>query len=121
MKKIYWLFGVLTFVIGQPLLFYQLELGLNILLGMSVPIVMSYINLEVIEYLSKTKGAVTTLGFNMIQFITKSIFMVGMTYLGVAVLNLDFRIYVPLLSFTWFTFHVLEAFFTQKIIESSWK
>jgi hypothetical protein len=44
-----------------------------------------------------------------------------MTYLGVAVLNLDFRIFIPILCFTWFTFHVLEAFFTQKIIESSWK
>jgi|TARA_R100001163_G_C5045276_1_gene182651 hypothetical protein len=121
MKKIYILFGLLSFVLGQPLLFYNEKLGLTILLGTLVPIVMSYINLEVIEYISNTKGNQLTLGFNMIQFITKSIFMVGMTYLGVAVLELDFRIYIPILSFTWFTFHVLEAFFTQKIIEGSWK
>jgi hypothetical protein len=121
MKKIYWLFGLLTFVIGQPLLLYYPKIGLNILMGMLVPIVMSYINIEIIDYLSRTKGHFITFGFNMIQFITKSIFMVGMTYLGVVVLELDFRIFVPILSFTWFTFHVLEAFFTQKIIESSWK
>ena len=121
MKKIYLLFGLLSFVLGQPLLFYNQEMGLTILLGILVPIVMSYINIEVIEHISKTKGHQLTLGFNMIQFISKSIFMIGMTYLGVAVLNLDFRIFIPILRFTWFTFHVLEAFFTQKIIESSWK
>ena len=110
------IFGLLTFCIGQPLLFFKQELGFTVLLGMLVPTVMSYINIEVIEYLSKTRGNLITFGFNMVQFLTKTIFMCMMTYIGISVLELNATLYISLLCTTWFTFHVLEAFFTQQII-----
>jgi len=34
-----------------------------------------------------------------------------MTYMGISVLEFDFRIYVPMLAFVWFMSHVAEAFY----------
>ena len=44
----------------------------------------------------------------MMQFIVKSIFLCSLTYLGVKIIKLDFRIFVPLLCLTWFVFHLVE-------------
>ena len=39
--------------------------------------------------------------------------MLFMTYIGVSVLEFDFRIYVPILSFVWFMTHIVEAFYVN--------
>ena len=59
------------------------------------------------------KGNSIALGWNMMGFLTKSVFMLFMTYMGVSVLEFDFRIYVPILSFVWFMTHIVEAFVIQ--------
>ena len=39
--------------------------------------------------------------------------MLFMTYMGIIVLELNFKIYVPILSFVWFMTHIAEAFYIQ--------
>ena len=86
---------------------------------MLAPAFMIHINIQLIERLSKEKGNLMAFGFNMMQFIVKSIFLCSLTYLGVKIIKLDFRIFVPLLCLTWFVFHLIEAFFTNSLIKKS--
>ena len=118
-KNICFYFCILIFVLGQPLLFIDFNTGASIFLGMLAPAIMSYINIQLIERLSKEKGNLMAFGFNMMQFIVKSIFLCSLTYLGVKIIKLDFRIFVPLLCLTWFVFHLIEAFFTNSLIKKS--
>jgi len=115
-KKIYIFFGIFMFLLGFPLTFFYHQLGSVLFLGVLIPTLVSYINLEVIDWLNKNYDIFITFGFNMIQFIVKTIFMLLMVYIGVKIMNFDFRIYVPVLCLTWFFFHILEAFYTQNII-----
>ena len=115
-KKIYIFFGLFMFLLGFPLTFFYPQLGSVLFLGVLIPTLVSYINLEVIDWLNKHYDIFITFGFNMIQFIVKTIFMLLMVYIGVKIMNFDFRIYVPVLCLTWFFFHILEALYTQNII-----
>ena len=115
-KKIYIFFGLFMFLLGFPLTFFYPQLGSVLFLGVLIPTLVSYINLEVIDWLNKHYDIFITFGFNMIQFIVKTIFMLLMVYIGVRIMNFDFRIYVPVLCLTWFFFHILEALYTQNII-----
>lgn len=115
-KKIYIFFGLFMFLLGFPLTFFYPQLGSVLFLGVLIPTLVSYINLEVIDWLNKHYDIFITFGFNMVQFIVKTIFMLLMVYIGVKIMNFDFRIYVPVLCLTWFFFHILEALYTQNII-----
>ena len=118
-KNIYWYFCILIFVLGQPLLLIDFNTGASIFFGMLAPAVMSYINILLIERLSKEKGNQMAFGFNIMQFIVKSIFLCSLTYFGVKIIKLDFRTFVPLLCISWFVFHLIEAFFTNSLIKKS--
>ena len=115
-KKIYIFFGLFMFLVGFPLTFFYPQIGSILFFGVLIPTLVSYINLEVIDWLNKHYDIFITFGFNMIQFIVKTIFMLLMVYIGVKIMNFDFRIYVPVLCLTWFFFHILEALYTQNII-----
>jgi len=82
-----------------------------ILMSVIVPILFGLLHTIAGVYLIYTKGNMTALGWNMLGFLTKSVFMLFMTYMGISVLELDFRIYVPILSFVWFMTHIAEAFY----------
>ena len=60
-----------------------------------------------------------SLGFSGISFLTKTIGMLFLTWLGVSVVELDFRIYVPILCFVWFFSHIAEAFVIQHYMEQN--
>ena len=115
-KKIYIFFGLFMFLLGFPMTFFYPQIGSVLFLGVLIPTLVSYINLEVIDWLNKHYDIFITFGFNMVQFIVKTIFMLLMVYIGVKIMNFDFRIYVPVLCLTWFFFHILEALYTQNII-----
>ena len=115
-KKIYIFFGLFMFLVGFPMTFFYPQIGSVLFLGVLIPTLVSYINLEVIDWLNKHYDIFITFGFNMVQFIVKTIFMLLMVYIGVRIMNFDFRIYVPVLCLTWFFFHILEALYTQNII-----
>ena len=118
-KKIYIYSSVLTFVIGQPLLLFNPKLGSTIFLGVLAPITMSYVNIIVITKLSKEQGNEMTFRFNIVQFIFKTIFLCLITFIGVKVIELNFKIFVPTLCFTWFVFHLIEGFYTNDLIKKS--
>ena len=86
---------------------------LMLLMSVIIPIIFGLIHTIAGTYLIYSKGNMTALGWNMLGFLTKTIFMLFMTYMGVSVLEFDFRIYVPILSFVWFMTHIAEAFYIQ--------
>ena len=118
-KKIYIYSSILTFIIGQPLLFLTPKLGTTIFLGVLAPIVMSYVNIIVITKLSREQGNEMTFRFNIAQFIFKTIFLCLITFFGVKVIELNYKIFVPTLCFTWFVFHLVEGFYTNDLIRKS--
>ena len=118
-KKIYIYSTILTLIIGQPLLFFNPKLGTTIFLGVLAPITMSYLNIIVITKISKEQGNEMTFRFNIAQFIFKTIFLCFITFVGVKTIELNFKIFVPTLCFTWFIFHLVEGFYTNDLIKKS--
>ena len=79
------------------------------LLGVLAPIMLNLIHLGVGLFVTKNQGNTYGVGFSAIGFISKTAGMVFLTWLGVSYLGLDFKIYIPLLTFFWFISHILEA------------
>ena len=118
-KKIYTYSSIFTFIVGQPLLFLNPKLGTTIFLGVLAPIIMSYVNVLVITKLSTEQGNEITFRFNIAQFIFKTIFLCLITFIGVKIIELNFKIFVPTLCFTWFVFHLVEGLYTNDLIKKS--
>ena len=70
-------------------------------------------------YVVVARGNVMSLGFTAMGFLTKSIGMLFLTWLGIEIVGLDFRIYVPILTFVWFFSHIAEAFVIQHYMEKN--
>ena len=84
-----------------------------ILLGILAPIILNLMHMIVGLYVVTQRGNLMSLGFTGMGFLTKTVAMLFLTWLGVGYLNMDFRIFVPLLTFFWFFTHVVEAFVIQ--------
>ncbi len=89
------------------------------LLGVLAPIFLNLMHMCVGIYVTVARGSVIGLGFSGIGFLTKSIGMIFLTWLGVGYLQMDFRIYIPLLTFFWFFTHIVEAFVIQHYIKKN--
>ena len=89
------------------------------LLGVLAPVFLNLMHMCVGIYVTVARGSVIGLGFSGIGFITKSVGMIFLTWLGVGYLQLDFRIYIPLLTFFWFFTHIVEAFVIQHYIKKN--
>ena len=85
-----------------------------ILMGIIIPIMFSLIHTIVSVWLVYNYGNLSTLAWNMLGFLTKSIFMLFMSYTGLILLELNWKIYIPILSSVWFISHVCEAFYVTK-------
>ena len=81
-----------------------------LLLGVLAPMVLNLIHLGIGLFITKNQGNTYGVGFSAIGFVSKTAGMVFLTWLGVSYIGLDFKIYVPLLTFFWFITHILEAF-----------
>tara|TARA_R110000851_G_scaffold217533_1_gene370478 strand:- start:440 stop:739 length:300 start_codon:yes stop_codon:yes gene_type:complete len=81
-----------------------------VIFGVLAPILLNLMHLLVGTYVVLYRGNTLSLGFTGISFLTKTIGMIFLTWLGVGYLELDFRIFVPLLTFFWFFTHIVEAF-----------
>ena len=86
-------------------------------LGVLAPIVLNLIHLGIGLFITKNQGNTFGVGFSAIGFVSKTAGMVFLTWLGVSYLELNFKIYIPLLTFFWFITHIFEAF----IINSAMK
>ena len=80
------------------------------LMGGLAPIFLNLMHLCVGIYVVIQRGNMMSLGFSGMGFITKTIGMLFLTWLGVSKLGLDYQIFIPLLSFFWFFTHIVEAF-----------
>ena len=89
------------------------------LLGVLAPVFLNLMHMCVGIYVTVARGSVIGLGFSGIGFLTKSVGMIFLTWLGVGYLQLDFRIYIPLLTFFWFFTHIVEAFVIQHYIKKN--
>ena len=83
---------------------------LYIILGVIAPIILNLIHLVIGVFLTLKRGNVMSVGFTAVGFLTKTIGMLFLTWIGVGFFKLDFRIYVPILTFFWLLTHFIEAF-----------
>ena len=83
------------------------------LLGVLAPIILNLLHLVVGVYVVTARGSIMSLGFTGMGFLTKTIALLWLTWLGVSIVELDYKIYVPLLTFFWFFTHLVEAFVIQ--------
>ena len=90
-----------------------------ILLGIIAPILLNMLHLLAGIYIVIYRGSVMSLGFTVIGFLTKSMAMIFLTWLGVGYLGLDMKIFIPLLAFFWFFTHIVEAFVIQHYIQQN--
>ena len=67
---------------------------LYFLLGFLAPIILNLVHLVFGIYVVINRGNLYSLGFTGMGFLTKTVGMLFLTWLGVGYLNLDFRIYV---------------------------
>ena len=89
------------------------------LLGVLAPIFLNLIHMLINIYVVLRRGSIMSLGFTGVSFVTKSIGMIFLTWLGVGYLGLDMRIFITLLAFFWFFTHVIEAFVIQHYIQQN--
>ena len=90
-----------------------------ILLGVFAPIILNLMHMIVGLYVVTQRGNLMSLGFTGMGFLTKTVAMLFLTWLGVGYLNMDFRIFIPLLTFFWFFTHMVEAFVIQHYMKEN--
>ena len=90
-----------------------------IVLGILAPIMLNLMHMIVGLYVVTQRGNLMSLGFTGMGFLTKTIGMIFLTWFGFWYLELDFRIFVPLLTFFWFFTHVVEAFVIQHYMKQN--
>ena len=89
------------------------------ILGVLAPIILNLMHMIVGLYVVTQRGNLMSLGFTGMGFLTKTVAMLFLTWLGVGYLNMDFRIFVPLLVFFWFFTHLIEAFVIQHYMKKN--
>ena len=86
---------------------------LYFVLGVLAPVFLNLMHLVVGIWITLQMGNVISLGYSAAGFLTKSVGMVFLTWLGIGYFKLDVRIYIPLLTFFWFFTHVVEGIIIQ--------
>tara|TARA_Y100000741_G_scaffold126871_1_gene95662 strand:+ start:94 stop:393 length:300 start_codon:yes stop_codon:yes gene_type:complete len=86
---------------------------LYFVLGVLAPMILNLMHLVIGVWVTLQRGNVISLGFSAAGFLTKSLGMVFLTWLGIGYFKLDVRIYMPLLTFFWFFTHVVEGIIIQ--------
>ena len=89
------------------------------LLGVLAPIFLNLLHMLVGIYVTIKQGSIVSLGFTGISFVTKSMAMMFLLWLGIVQVELNYQIFVPLLTFFWFFTHVIEAFVIQHYIREN--
>ena len=89
------------------------------LFGVLAPLFLNLLHMLIGIYVVVKQGSMMSLGFTGISFVTKSMAMIFLLWLGITELELNFKIFVPLLTFFWFMTHVIEAFVIQHYIREN--
>ena len=83
------------------------------ILGVLAPIGLNLMQLVLGIWITVARGSVIGLGFSAAGFLTKTIGMIFLTWLGIGYFGLDVRIYMPILTFFWFFTHIVEGVVIQ--------
>ena len=89
------------------------------ILGVLAPIILNLMHLVLGIWITVARGSVIGLGFSAVGFVTKTIGMLFLTWLGIGYLNLEVGIYIPLLTFFWFFTHVVEGVVIKHYMEQN--
>jgi hypothetical protein len=89
------------------------------ILGVLAPIILNLMHLVLGIWITVARGSVIGLGFSATGFLTKTIGMLFLTWLGVGYFGLNVKIFVPLLTFFWFVTHVVEGFVIKHYMEKN--
>ena len=89
------------------------------LFGVLAPLFLNLLHMLIGIYVVVKQGSMMSLGFTGISFVTKSMAMIFLLWLGIVELELNYKIFVPLLTFFWFMTHVIEAFVIQHYIREN--
>ena len=89
------------------------------LMGVLAPSFLNLMHLVMGIYVVMLRGNLVSLGFSAMGFLTKTIGMLFLTWLGIEIVGLDYRIYVQILTFVWFFSHIAEAFVIQHYMEKN--
>jgi len=89
------------------------------LLGVLSPILLNLMHMAVGIYIVVARGNMMSLGFTGLSFLSKTVALLWLTWLGVGYLDMNFKIYVPLLTFFWFFTHIVEAFVIQHYMKQN--
>ena len=89
------------------------------LLGVLAPIFLNILHMCIGIYICVARGSVMSPAFSGAGFFTKSIGMVLIMYVGIETLQLDFKIFIPLLSLFFLMTHFIEAFVIQHYIQKN--
>ena len=92
---------------------------LYLVLGVLAPVFLNLMHLVVGIWITLQRGNIISLGYTAAGFLTKSVGMVFLTWLGIGYLKLDVRIYIPLLTFFWFFTHVVEGIIIQGYVNKN--
>ena len=99
--------SLVSFMMNRP------DMASVSLLGIMCPIIFSAFNCVAMSQLKSDK--LKLLGWNMVGFLFKSIYMMFLTYLGIVVFELPTNPYIAALCLTFIIFHHVEAFYGQKL------
>ena len=94
---------------------------LYFLLGVLAPILLNLLHMCIGIYICVARGSVMSLAFSGAGFFTKSIGMILIMYLGIETFELNFKIFIPLLSLFFLMTHFIEAFVIQHYIQKNVK
>ena len=83
------------------------------ILGVLAPIILNLMHLVLGIWITVARGSVIGLGFSAAGFLTKTIGMIFLTWMGVGFFEVAVRIYMPLLTFFWFFTHIIEGVVIQ--------
>lgn len=89
------------------------------ILGVLAPITLNLMHLVLGIWITVVRGSVIGLGFSAAGFVTKTIGMLFLTWLGIGYLNLEVGIYIPVLTFFWFFTHVVEGVVIRHYMEQN--
>ena len=84
-----------------------------VILGILAPIILNLMHLVLGIWITVARGSVIGLGFSAAGFLTKTIGIIFLTWLGIGYFGLDVRIYMPILTFFWFFTHIIEGVVIQ--------
>ena len=89
------------------------------LMGVLAPSFLNLMHLVMGIYVVMARGNLISLGFSAMGFLTKTIGMLFLTWLGIEIVGLDYTIFVPILTFVRFFSQICEAFVIQHYMEKN--